>query len=750
MAEKTKVPQIRLKYNPKGEELEVLQMVYKRKQAMEDGSDYKEASKNWDKWLKQWESWRDSQNLEDWQSNHVVPLTFSVVESALSEIVDQTPRPLILARGREDVPKATVMKHIFDYTWEVSDGDTALFDVAQSALILGTAIGQEYYYKQPKTIRNLKLVKNGDKTKEEYTEEEVFEYDDCYLEPVRLQDFRVDENARGFDGPYGARDCMRRYIMDIDDFKNFFTGDVWDPLGNSKLVQPGGDTEYYEYYKPSTGVDHTRQVEVWWYWSRMPKDYLVIIANDVVVRMGPNIYRHKRLPFARAVDVKRPFRFYGKGEPEILESTQDEKNVIRRMIIDRNHLDIDKSFLMGNRNTLSEEDTISRPHALIPVDDVTQFKPVEYGDVPRSTEFSLKSLDEDGIMSTGIDPRLTSMPQTSTATQSAIVKETMLKRIRMKIRILEREFLTNVARLRVSNIIQFYSQPTLEKIVGEAGTQEYQRQIQSLESQGLLVNMDGQDYKKKYKDISIKGKELGFDAKGGLQESAINGYSFFEAKPEHFVPSAKGGFMVKFAAGSTLPISKPLMQTKAAEMFDRLIQLAAGGIGYDPVKLGDMLLKVNDEDPEDYHLQQSQDQTQGDQSLQMQISLAMDENKMLLSGKEVPPTPFASPAHTRIHIQYMQSSKVPSDKNILQLYANHVVGELAAQAHRGGETPSPDMMGGEAMPGGQANSQQTAIQGGESARQAITPGKATKPAPIKMGEVLPNLITGSRTMPVQA
>ena len=140
---------------------------------------------------------------------------------------------------------------------------------------------------------------------------------------------------------------------------------------------------------------------------------------------------------------------------------------------------------MGNRNTLSEEDTVSRPHALIPVDDVTQFKAVEYGDVPRSTEFSLKSLDEDGIMSTGIDPRLTSMPQASTATQSAIVKETMLKRIRMKIRILEREFLTNVARLRVSNIIQFYSQPTLEKIVGEAGTQEYQRQIQSLQNQEI-------------------------------------------------------------------------------------------------------------------------------------------------------------------------------------------------------------------------------------------------------------------------
>ena len=735
-----KVPEIRSVYKPTGKEEEMLRRVYKRKLQMEDGTDYKKASSNWDKWRKQWEAERTAPD-EEWQSNHIVPLTTSVVQAALAEMVDQTPQSFILAYGSEDVPKATFFHHIWDYAWETSRSDVAVADVIQESLICGTGLGQEYYLRVPRVVRSLVRGKDGELGEKEET---IYDYDDVVLEPVKLEEFRVDENARGFTGTYGARDCMRRYIQDIEDVKSYFKQPGWDGLAkNLEHLKPGGNLDYYEFYKPPAGIDRSRQLEVWWYWSKFPDDWLSVVANDVVIYMGPNIYKHKQLPFGRAVDVKRTHFFYGKGEPDLLESTQDEKNTMRRMIIDRNHLDIDKMFLIGNRTQLAEEDLIARPHALIPVDDVSQVKAVEYGDVPRSTELSLKQLDEDGIIVTGIDPRLATNPS-ETATASAIAKETALKRIRMKLRILEREFLVEIGKLRMENILQFYTKPRLELIVGEKGTANYDAAVQKLQGQGLLVQIGSENYKEGYRNIRLKNKELFTDAKGVVQEKPIKDYSFFEAKPEFFVPASKEGFDIKFKAGSTLPVSKPLMQTKAAEMYDRLVQ----NPGFDPIKLGDMLLDVNDYQSEDYHVEQQVQGQESEQRLQQQIQLAMDENKMMVSGQELPPTEYASPAHSRIHIEFLRSQEVPSDQATIQRFSDHILGELLAQEQRQGA----GMMGEQAMAGGPNGGQapsslMTAVQSGEGLRKGIS---SKSPKPLAMQDLVPGRITGGNNLPVQA
>ncbi len=251
-----KIAQIRKDYMPSEKEKETLEWVYKRYWAMRDAPDRIEAERNWNTWEKQWEGNRKAKDPKEWQSNHYVPLTTAIVETALAEIIDQTPQPLILPRGPEDQPKATVMKHIFDYTWQTADGDTEFYNVVKDALIYGTAIAQEYYFKDRRLVRHLSLDKKG---KETFTEEEVDDFDDTYMEAVKLQDFFVDEKARSFDGPYGARDCIRRYIMNIRDFKQFFTGEIWDPFDNAKFVKPGGDVEYYEFYKPPQGINHEVQ-----------------------------------------------------------------------------------------------------------------------------------------------------------------------------------------------------------------------------------------------------------------------------------------------------------------------------------------------------------------------------------------------------------------------------------------------------------------------------------------------------------
>lgn len=742
--EEKKEKGIRLNYNPSDEEKEKIKHVYNRLEDMKMSPDRQKAQKKWDEAERQWEAYREPKAADRWQSNHYVPLTTSIVETALAEMVDQTERPLILPRSSEDAPKAQVMKHIFEYSWEVADGDTQLYNIMKDFLVYGTAIGQEYYLQDARTIKRLKPKKKGKEFEE--VEEEVLDYDDCMLEVVKLQDFYVDENARGFDGPYAARDCIRRYIMNIDDFKAFYTGDVWNPLDNAKYVEPGGDVNYYEFFKPPEGIDMSKKVEVLHYWNKRT-DTFRVVANDVLVREGPNPYHHKQLPFARAVDLKRVHSFYGKGQADLLESIQDEMNTLRRMILDRNHLDIDKMFLMSDTLNLNDDDLIARPHGMIPVSgDINSAKPIEYGDIPRSVELSLNNLNEDAITVTGIDPRAASQPQPRTATEAALLKETALKKIRMKLRLLEREFLIRVARLRVSNIIQFYSQPMLEEIVGEKGTEEYTAEVERLKAEGSLVEEDNQFYEESYRKIRIEGKRLDLDTQGNPIEIPENGIHFFEALPDLFVPFSRAGFDIKIAAGATVPLSKPLQQTKVTEMYDRLIQLALGGVGYDPVKLGDELLKVNDFDPEDFKIQEQESSaSEGftDERMQELLELANQENELMMQEQPIPPTAYSAPFHTQIHLEFMNSDvfqDLPNESPIVQIFTTHVTGEIEAQNQRGGTTGMEEGMSPVSTNGN--------IPSFQGQGQQNNPSQAGGNTTNTLKQLVPGMVQGGADVPV--
>lgn len=733
MAESKKTLEIRKIYNPEQEEKDKIRFVYDRKWAMEQSEMRVNAAKMWDKADKMWEGMREDRNPNDWQSNHYVPITQAAVETLLSETVEQNFKPMILPRGEEDKPKVSIIQHAHDYSWEIADGDLMEHDTLKTAAIRGTAIVQEYYRKDMRIIQNVVIDPDGKETIEEI---EMADYDDLYAENVKLEDFFVDEFARGFSGSYQARDCIRRYIMDIEDFKTQFKGKIWDPFENAQYVKPGGDTNYYEWYKPPTGFDMSKRVEILWYWAKSPKDMLRIVANDVLIKDGPNPYKHKQLPFARAVAIKRLHSFYGKGLPEILESTQDEVNVMRRMIIDRNHLDIDKMFTGSSRLTLEDDDLIARPHGFIPGDGENGLKAIEYGDIPRSVELSLKHLEDDATISTGINPRAQSLPTVGTATEAAILKESTLKRIRLMMWLLKYEFLIPLTRLRIANILQFYSQPKLEAIIGEDLTEQQKQEM--MQNDSSIVLNDGQLFKKKYREIRLENIAIDFDGQGNPIDTPQDGYSFFELKPEFFMPVARGGYDVKFEAGSNIQLSKPLMQQKNLEAYDRISQVALTvPDSYDIVKLTDKLvLESYDINPSTVKPKQ-QGQSDTEQRIAMLIDMAGMENNQMMKGIESSPTPYANPAHTRVHLEFMQSDafqQLPNDSPIIQIFTNHIMGEIAAQEGRAlapnpASQPTPE--GGETVP--------TKISQGIENR----PGGMAQPK-MKMTDAIPAKQNGSQ------
>lgn len=655
-----KEAEIRKVYRPTDKEFDTLQHTYKRYHQMWDKRQEEEVK--WDKWEKQWNAYRPPKDEDDWKSNIYIPLTTAIVEAQLSEVIEQSLRPWVVARGSEDEPKAKVINAIIDYTWENAKSDIALQDMIKDALIFGTGIAQEYYLRQPRTIRD-----------EKGNEQQIVEYDDCYLEPVRLWDFFVDERGRGFSGPNQAQDCIRRYVMDYDDFRSYFKGKIWDPMGNAALVKPGGDTNYYEFYQPPERMDHSHEVEVLWYWNK-PSDLLCIVANDVVVVMKPNPYKHKQLPFVRAIDIKRPYQFYGKGEPELLESLQEENNILRRMIIDRNHLDIDKPIFVSDTLTIEDEDTIARPHGIIPVGDINQMKFAEYSDIPQSVFRSLELLNDDKIRVTGMDERLQGLATGGTATEVAILKEATLKRINMKMWQMKNDTLIDIGRLRVANIMQFYTQPKMEEIVGENA-------VAKAEREGTLVQSGRQKFRKTYRQIRLKDQALGIGHTGQPELTPTKGYTFFEARPEYFLPRY-GGYDIRFLTTPTIPLSKPLQQQKADELYDRL----ARNETVDQWALAEFLINSREQDPDKFK-KKAPEQGQGQPiDLQKAVDLAGMENSEMMQGKLITSTPYAPMVHTEIHVEFMNSERFKKEApdNVLKIFTQHVMGEMAALQQRGG------------------------------------------------------------------
>jgi len=712
---KQNIPEINKRYKPNEKEQELREWVYLRKQQMEDAPERQRAEKVWDAGEKQWDQFRKERDEFDWQSDYFVPLTTSIVESVLADQIEQLPSPFLIPRGSEDIYRVKVMQNVYEYAWSVANGDDEMMKTMRGNLIHGTAIAQEYYLKDKRTVMDITgLSKKKNKKKQrafEGKEREVLEYDDVMMEWVDPRMVLVDENATDFNrGSKKARDCIRRYVMNYRDAEAFFKGDpVWDHMNNFRFVKPGGDTDYYQFYKPPEGSDKSEDVEVLWYWARVPEDLLVIMINDVVIRMGPNIYKHKQLPFAKVVDVERLGFFYGKGEPELLQSIQEESNTLRRMMMDRNHLDIDKTFVGNQTTNLDEEDLVARPHGLLQVDDPASFKALEYGDIPLSVERTMRAIGEDKIGVTGVDDRFQSVQKApSTATEAAILKESTLKRIRMKMRNFERRFLVDIGRMRISNILQFYTQPKLEEIIGEKGTADFKAEVGRIARQGLLEIRDGKPMKKQYRQITTEGKKLSFDERGKVQQKKEPGFHFFEARPEFFLPKNTLGYDIRFEAGPSLPVSKPLMQQRMLETYDRMAPaLAAGTTNYDEEKVIDeLVIKPSELNPEDLKRQEAvEEQNIEENRVALAVDLASQENEMALQGKPIPEigTPYAPPPHTQVHIEFLSSDQMKSaPQDQYDKLLKHTVGEIEAITQRSkGSGVSPEGAAAlEGAPGG--------------------------------------------------
>ena len=120
-------------YTPTKIEQGVIKTVLERMEKMKRKR--REYEKDWNDADKQRQMHRVSRPKDEWRSDLKLPDTFSVIETAKSEMVDQSPGIMYRPRESGDVLKATKLNKIFEYTWEKANGDLELMKFIDDTLV---------------------------------------------------------------------------------------------------------------------------------------------------------------------------------------------------------------------------------------------------------------------------------------------------------------------------------------------------------------------------------------------------------------------------------------------------------------------------------------------------------------------------------------------------------------------------------------------------------------------------------------
>ena len=128
------------------------------------------------------------------------------------------------------------------------------------------------------------------------------------------------------------------------------------------------------------------------------------------------------------------------------------------MVIDQTHLNVFSPFFYSADEDLDEAIFGIEPGIGIPVSDPQNFQFFKQGSVGQDAYNLMDLFDEDSRQATGFDHRMQGLPSGGTATETAILKETSLKRINLYLRFIEDLSMADFSGLWGDTIQQFYFQ----------------------------------------------------------------------------------------------------------------------------------------------------------------------------------------------------------------------------------------------------------------------------------------------------
>lgn len=684
-------PQDNSKYNPNKRLRAIRRQVYQRYYLIRDDPNRVEAEADWEIADKEFGMVTPEVEIDDWRSHLELPDAFSAIQTQSQETIERKARPVLRATEESDEPIEEFANEVMNYNMSNTGFDYQAFLSKLSASIRGTAFRMNYWRTEKRVVKYPDSL-NPDGTIK-YISKEIIDFDDDYTEWVPNEFIYVDEKAKHIDE---AVDMFRREILNIEEFHRIY--DTKPGFVDAEFVTAGGtDRSNRSWFRLPSDITE-QDVEVLHYYNRSIDAYWCV-ANNVTIYDAPLPSKHKELPLAVDYQYRVPGRFWGMGIPKIMHMLSEERKSIRNLNLDRQKMQLNKMFLHNSSFDIDDEDLVTRPHGLISVDtnggDIRQsLVPLEYGDVAPSYFRTEEILLEDMRRVTGIDDRL-EQNSASTATEAAITKEAILKRVNLISISNEMDSVVRLGRLKWSNIQFFYGIPRMEKITENNEERE----------------------KKTYRTISVQGKKFKIQDNNGnktLSLEDVQGSTALTLKPE-YAKYLEGSFDISVDADVFTPVSKAIEQTKKTEIFSLLMSNPASMATLDINGAVADVLKVNNVNPEVWM------KSPGSNKKDMMM-LAESENLVMSAGQPLAGTENATEDHTLVHLIYTKSAEFQQlPHQIQQIIMDHILQEHDANPATGS---SADLAGAYGLT---PNPQQSGAQAGSIAPLAVGAGNTSQP-----------------------
>lgn len=637
-------------YNPGKKERKARKFVWDRYTAMRDDGERKAAEQEWEDADKQFRMYEPERSIDDWRANLVLPDAFAAVQADAQEKIGRRSRPLLRKVEDSDQSKSDFANAILTYNMDRTNFDYQYFMAKYAAGIRGTSFMVDYWRTEEREVDDLTGVdQEGNLT---YTKKTITDFDDDFSEWIPNEFVYVDERADHIDK---ANDGIILETLDIKEFNRKYN--LKKGFSNVDLVRPGGDITRSNFFDMPQDFKPNDVLVIHYYNREL--DFYYVLANTVMVRIGPMPTKHKELPMTPVYHYRVPGRFWGMGIPKVIKSLSEERQAIRQLNLDRQKMQLNKMFLVDDRIDIDEEEAVARPHGFIEVQTnglpVNQtIVPLEYSDVPPSYFRTEEILLEDIRRAHGIDDRIQGVNVGGTATEAAILKESAMKRVNMLAEIAEMDTIKRIGRLKWSNIQFFYPAGKIERLFEKNETRQTV----------------------KPRRVSVNGKEFAIDENNNLVMSEIDGESVLKLDKK-MAKFMEGDFDIMVDAESHQVLSKPIQQAKTTEMVTLLSSNPVLFNELDPTKTVKEYLKNNDFSPRAW-------MKEGGRTSEDMKQQALMENELMLAGHLLAPTPNATLEHTEEHLNLTQSARYDeAPDTVKQIIDQHIMGEHDANPTTG-------------------------------------------------------------------
>lgn len=360
------------------------------------------------KYLDEWAQWtnmyrsiaKGKTNTCKWMSNRFIPMTFSKVETAYSNLLSMlfavNPPFEVRPRERGDEVQANLIQRLLKYQFDEAEVFGEYAEFLKSLCIYGTGIGKiiwdvrfdkrTEWRKQYEPIMSVFGMNVGQKFLGEKPQEVDYE---CFRGPrfinCNLSDIFPDPTSINIQDGWVIHRTYRPidYLRDMHDrYPEIYNANVLKIVDEETLnynkSQEDMQSSLGRLSKTSvTRPKYAGEVELyeWWGQDIDPKDnklkprVLTIANGKYLVRDTNNPYWHGKNPFVKGCYVPSINEFYGIGLAEICEDMQLLLNETVNQRIDNISLALNRIIVYNRNSNIQLDNLRSEPGIRIGVDD---------------------------------------------------------------------------------------------------------------------------------------------------------------------------------------------------------------------------------------------------------------------------------------------------------------------------------------------------------------------------------------------